>query len=427
MCRSNTGLARLILASVLMTASTAVSALQANGSIGLDARYTDNVALAPTNESDDLITTARASANVTESEGPLTGDASAVLRYLDYMDNSFGNQTYFSLDSNARLSQLNNRLVWSVSDYFTQTSIDNLASNTPDNSQDTNAFNLSVTSIIPVADRHRISVTPSFSDFYYDSSPNDNQQLGIAASWAYDLDPAISLSLNGSFRDVDYEDDTSSPDNENISMNIAMAVSRARSQYNVSLGATKVKRDLGGDTDGTTGTISWRYDFTGRSSLFVRASSDITDTSYAFLSSSIDPNTGSIGNIQTSSDVVRNSVFRIAYDRTGSDVNASIWTELRDLDYEVLMLDREVQEVGADISYRFTSQVTGSVRGSYIRTEDATNDYEVALLGGMLNYRLSRKLTASVGMQLQTKDSTDPVTEYDALSVSAGIGYRLGR
>lgn len=430
MFRGRTGSATLACASTLMSVCTAVPALQFDGDVGVDAQYTDNAGLVPTNETDDLITTARVNATLSELQGPLTANAVASLSYLDYMDNTFGNQTYFTLGSTASLEQLERRLVWTVSDYYNQTSIDSLASNTPDNTQDTNAFSLSAAVRIPVAARHSITVTPSFQDFYYgDTSGNDSQQLGVAAGWAYQLNPTTTLSLNGNYRDVDFDDDTGDPDYESTSLNVGLAVTRARTRYDARIGATKVERDVGGKTDGVTGSLAWSYDFTARSTIIANLSSAITDSSNIFLSSSIDPNTGTFSNVQTSNDTVRNNVFRITYNRQGTLVNSSFWTELRDLDYDTAMLDREVQEVGANISYPFTALLTGSVSGNYLRTKDIANTStdKKYLLSGRLGYSLSRKLTANLGLQVQSKDSSVTTREYDEKSIFAGVAYRLGR
>lgn len=149
------------------------------------------------------------------------------------------------------------------------------------------------------------------------------------------------------------------------------------------------------------------------------------------MDNSKDPlNTGSSVNVQDSSDVVRDSVFRLTYKRRGSVVDSSLWTEFRDLDYDTALLDREVQEVGANISYAISPLVTGSVSGSYTRTkETATTSTDKAYsVNGRLGYRLSRKLTANVGLGVQSKDSSGVAgREYDELNIFAGVGYRLGR
>jgi hypothetical protein len=429
MYRGKVGSAALACASTLMTVCTAVPALQFDGDVGVDARYTDNAGLVSTNETDDLITTARVNATLEELEGPLTGSAVASLRYLDYLDNTFGNQTYFSLGSTASLEQLEKRLVWTVSDYYNQTSIDNLAANTPDNTQDVNAFSLSAAVTLPVAARHLITVTPSFQDFQYDISGNDNQQLGVAAGWAYQVNPTTILSLNGAFRDVDFDDVTANPDFESTTLDIGLAVTRARTRYAASIGATRAERDVGAKTDGVTGRLTLEHDFTARSTIIAYLSSAITDSGSIFLSSSINPNTGAFSNVQVSNDIVRDSVFRITYNRQGSLVNSRLWTELRDLDYDTAMLDREVQEVGADITYPLTALLTGSVSGIYLRTKDTANmstDKEYQL-SGRLDYSLSRKLTANIGVRVQSKDSSVATREYDEQSIIAGIAYRLGR
>lgn len=427
MYRVNTGLTGFFCASVLMTTSPAVSALQADGDVGVDLRYSDNAGLASSNEQEDLVTRVMVTATVSKNEGPLTGNATAEISESDYLNNTFSGQTYFRLGSVASWEQFDKRLVWNVSDYFDQTSIDSLEATTPDNTQDTNVFSLSALATLPVADRHAITVSPDFRDFSYDSSTANNQQLNLSVSWVYLLDPTISLSLNSSYGETDYEDDTSDSDNESMNLNFSVNVKRARSVYNASIGATQVETDSGVKSDGVTGSISWQHNFTGRSTIVANASSFITNSSNIFLSSSIDPNTGSFNNIQTSRDTVRDNLIRITYSRLGSAINSTIWTELRNADYDNDMQDRDVLEVGANLGYAFTPLITGSVEGVHVKTKQNANTDKKYRVNGSLGYSLSRKLTASVGLQANIYDSDIANREYDELSVTAGINYLLGK
>lgn len=412
----------------LLAASSTAFALQADGDVGIDSRYSDNAVFTPSNTKDDLITTASIGGSVSEDQGSLTGRASASLRNLYYLDNTFDDQTYLDINANADWEQVSNVLRWSVSDYYNQYSIDNLAADTPSNTENINAFNLAATLKLRPADRHMVSITPSVSDYYYDTSSSDNQQKGIGAGWSYQFRPTISVSLGGSYRDVSYDEDTQN-DHTNTSVSVAAAVTRVRSEYRASIGKTKVNGNAGNDTDGLNANLDVMYRLSNRSTMNARVSTDITDTSAIYLGSSVDPNTGNFGNIQISNDVLRNSVFRVSYDRPGTTVNFSGWFELRDLDYKITNNDRRLQEYGARLGYQLTPRMSASVGGSYIwtRLENPVQTDKYYNLDGNMGYVLSRKLTARAGVRYQSRDSADPLQGFDEYSISAGLGYRLGR
>ncbi len=420
-----------IRALVLLVCMTALgSAVQAamliDSNAGISLAFTDNAGLTETNEADDIITTGSLTASVSEDTGPVTGNARASIRYLDYQENTFGNQTYFQLDSAATWEPIPDRLEVRAQDYYQQTSIDSLSTGVPLNTEDTNVFDLAATATLPVADRHTLRVTPSFDDYYYETTNNDNQQLGIAVAWDYQLNRFVRLSLGAGFRDVDYE---SQFDLQRTSYNLTAEITRQRTKYTLTAGIADVERDQGAGSDGVTGTFTLEHEFTPKSSIVAYASSDITDASTSFLSSSANPTTGSFSNIQVSSDIVRDNVFRLSYTRSGTVAGANAWIELRDVDYTTDAFDREVQEVGASLTYGFTPRVNGSIDARYVERDDTdiTRTDKTTSLAGQLFFSLSRKLNANVGARLASRDSSAAGSSYDELAFMAGISYRLTR
>lgn len=414
--------------------STSVHALKIDGSVGLNLDYTDNAALTSTGEVDDTIATASLRGSLSEDEGSLTGYLTGSVRHQDYLDNTFGEETYLAINANTVWEQIRNRLQWNLRNYYDQVSRNTLAANTPDNTEDTNAFSLSATATLPVAPRHTLLVRPSFSDFYYSTTNNDNQQIGLAVDWNYLIDPTVTLSLNTSFVDVNYDTDTvvagSSADYETTSVGLGLAVVRSRTRYDLNVGFSEVERDLGSGSDGVVGRFTVAHDFTAKSSVVATIATDITDSSNNFLTTSSNTNLGSFTNFQTSSDVVHDNLARVTYRHVGTLVNSRVWAEVQELDYDSVPLDREVSEFGASMTYAFTPLVSGIVDGRFVVTKEdatATTDKEY-LLSGRVNYSLTRKLSANAGVQVQTKDSSNvPLREYDEFRVFAGVGYQLGR
>ncbi|HUT40286.1 MAG TPA: outer membrane beta-barrel protein, partial [Gammaproteobacteria bacterium] len=168
---------------------------------------------------------------------------------------------------------------------------------------------------------------------------------------------------------------------------------------------------------------------TGRSSVQAYLASNLTDASSDFLGAAINPEHGDYMNVQSSSDIFRDNVMRLEYNRRDSTFNTRAWSEFRDLDYKEELDDRKVQDYGAEISYNVSPLITTGLIGQYVQTKQTdigqTNkDY---LIGGNLRYNLSRKLSCRFNLAYEERDSTQPTAEYDEFRVYAGIGYTLRR
>jgi len=426
-CQAKSGWRTATLLGLLLCLSPGARALETSSNVGIDLRYTDNATFASTNTTDELITTGTINASIREDQGPLTGSASASLSYIDYLDNTFDTQTYPRLAGSATWVQYRNVLSWNFNDFYTQTRVNSLGRDTPTNTEDINVANLGGNLTLRPADRHTVVLTPSFSDYYYQTSDSDNQQTGMTARWSYRIKPTIGMSLSGSYRQVDYDNDLTNADYTNTKLDIGVSVQSARGNYAASIGTTKASRDSGGDSNGLSARLAASYKFTGHSSINASVSTDLTDSSTIYLTSSLDPNTGDFGTVQTSDDVVRNSVARFAYSRRGTTNTVSAWIELRDLDYQTTLDDRKVHEIGANFSRRLSPTVSATITGLYTETDIQNVAYtdKHYQTDAQFGYSLSRKLSASAGARYQKRDTGDPISEYDELSVFAKLGYRL--
>lgn len=427
LCQAGSGWHTAALLGVLLCLSPNAEALKVNSNVGVDLRYTDNATLASANKKSDTITIGTISAAVTEDQGPVTGSVNASFRYLDYLDKTFDEQTYLRLGGSARWEQIRNVLSWNFNDFYTQAQVNNLAGNTPSNTEDINVANLDGHLTLRLADRHTLSLAPTYRDYYYQTSGNDNHQTGITAGWSYRIRPTVSMSLTGGYRQVVYDNDLLNSDYTSTKLDIGVRVKRLRSDYSAAIGATKASRDSGADTSGITAKLGANYKFTERSSVNVSVSRDITDTSAIYLDSSLDPNTGDYGNVQTSNDVVTNSIARAAYNRTGTVTVFSTWIELRKLDYQTTANDRKIREIGASLSRRLLPGVSALIGGSYVETdlESVTSTDTHYQANAQLGYSLSRKLNATAGARYQNRDTGSTSGGYDELGVFARLGYRL--
>ena len=415
-----------VFAAAICTSSTAV-ALDFKSSIGAGLEYTDNARLTSQNEEDDWITSGNIAASLTETGGPLDTNVNTSLRYHDYVNDTYGSQSYFNLGALLGWKQIVNRLEWNASDFFTQTSVTSTNPDTPNNLQNTNVFSFGPSIKFPLADRQNISVSPVFRDFYYENSDTDNQQYGLSVGWFYQMYPTLNVGLSGTVSEVKYDNNNVNSDFTRTSYQGSLSGNRPRSTYTLRLGVTNINRDRFNDQNGASGSLDWLFGISGKSSLRTFFSSDINDSSSAYYSSQIDPDTGDYSNVQTSGDVLRNNTARITYSRVGTVVNARVWTELRDLNYEVSPNDRKVMVVGTSLDRQVSPTITAGVYGDYNKTRetDMSRTDKIYLVGGKMGIKLSRKLSASINLQYQNKNSTQAVNEYSEYRVFAGINYGL--
>jgi hypothetical protein len=418
-------LIRLALFAGLLAGSSVVCAWRIEPGVGAGLLYTDNAALEAKNEDDDLVIVGYLGANLSESDGPFSLDATTSLLYTNYTEDTFSDQYYVNLRANAGWVTIRDRLDWQAVNFFTQQNINSLDAETPDNNQDTNAFSFGPNIYFPISARQRVTIRPLFQDFYYEKSDSDNRQYSLGADWRYNLNREITTGLDGSVTAVDYDDEDKNPNYTAANISGVLSATRPRSTYALDLGATYIDRDKFSSESGMTGSLTWLYQMTGHSSARAFLSSSLTDSSQDLLDSEQNPDNGDFNNEQISGDVLRNNTARLAYRRDDSTLNIEAWGEYRDLSYKESPDDRKVKEVGTRLEYRITPLVTTGLRGEYNRSEekDTGRDDDRYIIGADIAYNLSRKLRTKFDLRYQQKDSNESDNEYKEFSAFIGLVY----
>ena len=409
-----------------------VVALEFQPGVGVGVEYTDNAALAPDNEVDDLIAIGYVGAILSEDEGPLTYDASTSFNNVGYTQDTFPDQHYFNLAGRADWEMIKDRFNWFLSNNFNQRTVNTLAANTPDNLQDTNAFSFGANLRTQISGRQSFSLSPSFSQYYYEVQVTNNKQYALAANWNYLLSRLNTVGINFSVREVNYTqvDRFGNTITDTIFTNLAFTLSgqRLRSDYSINLGATNVKRDSGEDATGFTGSIDWSQIVSSRSTFEMLVATDLTDTSRVSQSLTENPANGNPSDVQITTDVIRNSIFNLAYLRNDASLHSRIWWELRNLEYSDSPSDRVIRTYGISVDYPFTQLLSSGAYINYNRTRrldiDRLDQYYIA--GGNLKYNFARNLYSSFDIKYRTKESTLPSENYDEFSVFASLVYGFG-
>jgi len=425
-----TGWLRLTVMVSLFTGHSAVSALEIEPGVGAGLLYTDNAALAPENEEDDLVAVGYAGVNITEDDASWRVNALADVIHLTYTDNTFSDKTYPSLRASAGWEQIRGRLDWRVQNYLTQRRTDADGGATPSNIQNTNVFTFGPNITSPVTGRQTVSINPEFRKFTFEDFGTDNRQYALSASWVYKMYRTMDVGLNGSVVKVDYDGGGQVPDYTNTEINIGVSGSGARSTYGANFGRTRADRDNSSNREGFTGNLTLQYRLTGRSSARAYVASRITDAGNILLSSETDPDDGGFTNVQTADDVVRDRIVRFTYSRDDYTFNTLVWVELRDLDYKIAENDRDWKQIGTRLNYQVTPLITTGLLGEYNRikqTDIGTRDDRYSITG-TIGYTLTQKLSANLDLRYQKQDSdSGSLNEYEELSTFVRLVYGAAR
>ena len=420
-----------VCAVVSMLYSASGNALLFEPVIGGGVEYTDNVRKRPEPESD-VVVASYLGARLTENDGPLSYAVSANLNKHNYTRGSYNNQRYFNLAGNGNWEIVKDHLDAFAADYFQQRQVRSINAATPTNLQDSNIFTTGLNLRLPLSERHNFSLTPTYSQYYYEVLTVDNRQVSLSGRWDYQMYRRASIGLGLSTRNIDYiESDISGNRPAGTTFtNITFTINGVQRlfTYSLNLGKTAVKREGGRKGSGFAGSLIAFFDLTSRSNLDILMTTDITDTSRAILASVSDPINGNPDDVQIATDVVRNSSFNVAYLRDDASLRTRIWWNYRELKYSDSPLDRTIRTVGAQMNYPLTRLLSSGVNVSYSRTRelDVNRLDDRYLVNGNLRYQLSRKLYTAVDLSYQEKESTFALQNYDEVSLFVRLVYGPG-
>jgi len=422
----------VILFAGLSLCYTVAGALQFEPGVGIGAEYTDNAKLTPDNQVNELINIGYVGARLFEDKGALTYEANTSYNNLNYTQDTYKDQRFFNLAAIADWAMIKDRFNWTLKDYYSQLPINSLDPNTPNNIQDSNAFIFGADINYPVSARNSFSLSPYYGQYYYEDLATDNKQQSLQLSWNYQMYRLTSIGLNLGARHIDYTETDNSgntiQDTTFTDAGIVVIGKRLRSNYSISLGANGVKRAGADFTSGFAGNLYWLSELSSRSQFETLLSTELTDTSTVVLNSIEDPINGNPGDVQITTDVIRNSLFNLAYLRNDNVFNSRVWANYQKIKYSESPLSNVIRDFGVQLNRPVTQLLTFGAYFNYNHTKqlDTTRVDKRYTVGGNLQYKLTRKMSSVVDVKYRTKDSTDATLEYNEFSVFASLVYGFG-
>lgn len=425
MCLSPRAYLFYIVVAGLLLCNNALAAVVFEPGVGAGVQYTDNAALSRDNQVNDTITMGYVGARVSEDEGALIYNMEGSFNNQHYVQDTFPDEDYYNFAGRADWEMIKNRFNWFLSDTYTQLPVFSLGANTPDNIQDTNVFNLGAEIFFPVSSRQVITIAPLFSQYYYEVLATDNKQYSLSAIWDYQMFRLTSVGIEVTARKIDYTEKNAlgQPIEDTVftSLGFTFDARRVRSNITGSLGATNVERESGEQTTGFTGFINWLADLSSRSTLETIVSSELTDTSSVVAS-------GLGDEVQVSTDIVRNSLFHLAYLREDVSLSTNISAKYNKLEYSDSPQDSVIRGLSMELTHPVTQLLSSGAYVKYTRENriDTGRLDKRLTVGGDLRYRFSRKVHGLLDLKYRKKESTSYPDNFDEFSVFVSLVYGFG-
>lgn len=420
-------ISKITLISLSLVFVQEVQALKMDLGAGAGLEYSSNIQRVAVDEEEDFIGIGVVGLSLTEKTEPLIADLSAILRYEDYINNTFDEQLLFSLTANAEWQISSQRFHWVVRDSFEQLNIDALEPSTPDNTQNANAFSTGPDLFFHFGSSNRVELKARFEDTYFESSNADSRRYSAAARWVYNSLPTRDFFIRIDAQQVDFEDEV---ENENFTREdytLGMDARFLRSKLHIEGGGTSIQRKRSDDFNGPLLRAIWNWTVSSLSSFELSASTQLTDAGRNFLTADTVIDQGVLQSEEITSDVFTEDKVQLSYKRDGHLILGGLGGVWSDQDYKLADLDRVIKLVYADIGYKFTPVLVGRVGIDYRYTKEfftARVDKDSSFNVGF-SYLIGRDLNVEANIGYSERNSNQPLSSFNEIRGLLGIKYRF--
>lgn len=415
-----------------LTTATQAAALDVDYTLGVGIEHSDNINLTATDPISQNVLEPTLNFSATQLGSDVQANVGGTIAYRDFLGGAFSDQVLGLLSAKANWSVLPQRLDLTVEDYAGVQPVNVLASNSPDNQQQTNVFAIGPTFHFLLGPTLRGQAEVRYIDSYAQKTDEFNSQRGSAALRVLkDLNPTDQLSANVEAQHIDFTSASSGPNYDHYDLFARYMSKLARLDLDVQLGWSQL--DFSDGTPSASAplvraNVAWRM--TPRSTFTVGAARVYSDAVEDML---LVPGPIGIGSsIVTGNAVIGSQVFlerrlQASYAFVDNRLSLSFAPLYRKLDY-VNAPNQNQQAHGANlqVGYRISEPLTLS-----LQTREETSDYETSNRTDKLwgyGLSLAGQLTSHWGWSATAarnrRTSTEPNQGYQENEIYFGVQYK---
>ncbi|WP_456412434.1 hypothetical protein [Thiolapillus sp.] len=412
-----------VVAGLFMAAPLHAATLSYFGSYQLD--YADNLELASDGGTAGVYHSFRIGAGYEERSTRLEANINGSLHHINYPNGVLDDSSSIYLNGDLRWAFVRERLYWVFADSLTNQPIDPREANIPSNWQQTNVFSTGPQLQYQFDQANRVQADIRYMNSWAEESGDfDADRWFVGGSWIYGSAAATDISLNATFYDVRFDENGSEhiEDYNRSSLFAAWERRNGPSSLRFEAGLVGMDFDESSDEYGWHGLVTWSRVISSSSSLLLNIRHGLTDSA---LSIAGDVNPDNIGTSVVSGQAYEVTAVDATYRYGLSNSVLELLARYRKQDYVTdALVDRDL--INTTIRWiRFfsggwSSELSG--RFSWNEYDDGRSDDLTYLYAGMA-YQGTRHLTYRLGMDWASRNSTDPMSEYDNWGVMFSIRY----
>jgi len=388
--------------------------------------YTTNSERVPDDELEEWVHRPGASLSLGHDGAATSANANYQVTRRIHEKSRFDDETIATGSASVMWRAIPDRLNFFANNSRTDTTIDSRGPNVPDNRQTVDFSSVGSNLILDSFSNHTINLGYTYGITNSEETQTDSSRHTGTASYVVPLSPTRQVSLQGSYSDVNFDDEFS-PDYESQSGTLRYTSTTRILELGMSAGYQTTKRDISReDVDGFIGSFNALFNLTDVTSISFDASRSIQDNFDAGARGT----TSIIDDLPDRTDtneVFTNDRFSVGADTTlgSNQIGSSIYLSRRD--YENEIEDEESRGVTFSISRSLNPSTTLSLDASreYREFEDTNRDETFSR--ARIRYSIDRweALGLSFSVAYTERESDQASVEYEEWIGAVTISYIL--
>ncbi|UPG84123.1 outer membrane beta-barrel protein [Luteibacter aegosomatis] len=453
---ASTMLARAILLA-LAAAPVVASAGTLDYTVYAGLEHSNNVALSSDRPLSENVLTPGATFQFLQQGSTLQANVAGTFEYRRYLENRFDSQTQTQLAGQLNWTIVPDRFDLAVEDYAGVQPVDQLASDSPDNQQQTNVLVIGPTWRMRFGGAARGQLELRYIDSYASKVDDFDSKRGLVAYRLYrDLGPTDQVSANVEYQHVNFNNQPSSADYDRKEAFVRYTSTLAHFDADVMVGATRLSFDQGGDSSAPLARLRIGWQPTPRNAFTLAGAYQYADAAQDIIAApgttgagglgsaadrveSLDPfaNTGGLGRgaasgISVGSAVIGSQVYKerrleASWNWRSERINLTVSPAFNKLRYrDDHTFDQTARGVSVGLGYRIRPTLTLSGFGTFEKLRYDTLDRRdtTVRLGLDLSQQWNRHWSwhASVARERRTSDAVGQ--SYRETQFFVGVVYR---
>jgi len=424
-----------VLASALLLAlAWPAAAVDVDYQIGLSTLSSNNIGLSNTDTVDETVLSPTLRFDVVQAGSVLNLKARGEYQYLDYLDDTFSNESRSEFAGQLQWALAPQRLHFVVEDYLSSQPTDVLTAFTPGNQQQVNVFTAGPRFFARLGEVTRVQAELRYRNTWAEQPKEFNgARYAAAARLLRDIDPSRHAGINADVSQVTF-DRAQSVDYQRYDAFASYDEERERLTLGVDLGYSRLNRDDGRSNDsapllraklewaiGSRSTLSANIDYE-----FADAAGDV-----ASRASLVDgPIIATLSNAEllANAEVFRQTRIAAGYRYAGERWSAQASPYYQRITYQdALTPDQSSRGGFAAADVRLRPRLTLGAQVVYERRRFATvdrrvdRDYSVQLT---LAQEVTRHWLARLGTQRRERNSVDRLQSYNENQIFIDVIWR---